>query len=137
MPTLTPFATAPVTVGGVKHSAQLRDTSAMKQSLTRAADRVAVDLQNVDTVLGIELISASESFYGARVRFGRYWRDIGSGAIFHKYLLTGAVVGVDVNENTARLALVSDAYAALNVGAAQPVVRNCRWEVIGGYKGPQ
>lgn len=131
------FATAPVTVGGVKHSPQLRDTSAMKQSLTRAADRVTVDLQNVDTVLGIELINASESFYGARVRFGRYWRDIGSGAIFHKYLLTGAVVGVDVNENTARLALVSDAYAALNVGAAQPVVRNCRWEVIGGYKGPQ
>jgi len=131
------FATAPVTVGGVKHSAQLRDTSAMKQSLTRAADRVTVDLQNVDTVLGIELISASESFYGARVRFGRYWRDIGSGAIFHKYLLTGAVVGVDVNETTARLALVSDAYAALNVGASQPVVRNCRWEVIGGYKGPQ
>jgi len=129
------FATAPVTVAGVKHSAQLRETGAIKQSLTRAADRVTVDLQNVDTVLGIELIGASEAFYGSRVRFGRYWRDVDSGATFHKYLLTGAVVGVDVNENVARLQLVSDAYAALNVGASQPVVRNCRAEVVGGFKG--
>lgn len=131
------YATARLTVNGVLHTAQLRDTSAIKQSLTRAADRATVDLQNVDTVLDVELASASEAFYGSRVRFGRYWRDLDSGAVFHKYLLTGAVVGVTINENVAQLQLVSDAYAALNVGAIQPVVRNCRWEVVGGFRGAQ
>lgn len=129
------FATARLTINGVLHSPQLRNTEALKSSLTRSVDRTSIDLQNVDTILGIDLVNAADSFYGARVRFGRYWRDYVSGAVFHKYLLTGAVVGVDVNEQVARLGLVSDAYAALNVGAYQPVVRNCRAEVVGGYKG--
>ena len=129
------FATARLTIDGVIYDRQLRDTGAVKTSLTRAADRVTVELQNVDTILGVDLLAVADTLYGANVRFGRYWKDLRSAATFHHILLTGAVAGVEVNENVVRLTLISDTYAAVSVGAKEQVIRTCRFQVQGEFRG--
>lgn len=129
------FATARLTISGVTYDRQLRTSDAVKTSLTRAADRVTVELQNVDTVLGVELLQVADSLYGANVKFGRYWKDLRSAATFHHTLLTGCVAGVEINENVARLTLISDTYAAVSVGAREQVLRQCRFQVQGEFRG--
>jgi len=129
------FATARLTIDGVVYDRQLRDTGAVKTSLTRASDRVTVELQNVDTVLGVDMLRVQDALYGANVRFGRYWKDLRSAATFHHILLTGAVAGVEINENVVRLTLISDTYAAVSVGAKEQVIRTCRFQVQGEFRG--
>lgn len=133
------WATAKISILGVTFDPQLRATGVARTSLTRAADRVEVSLQNADAVLGVNLLQIQELLAGAEVKFGRYWRD-DSGAEFHKVLLTGVVAGVAVDENFVRLTLVSDAYAAVSVGASRRVARNCQWRFRGpdcGYAGAE
>ena len=125
------FATARLTIGGVVYDRQLRNSDAVKTSLTKAADRVTVELQNVDTVLGVDFLRVADSLYGANVKFGRYWKDLRSAATFHHTLLTGCVAGVEINENVARLTLISDTYAAVSVGAREQVLRQCVMVVDG------
>ena len=129
------FATARLTIDGVTYDQQLRSADAVKTSLTRAADRVTVELQNVDTILGVDLLAVADTLYGANVQFGRYWKDLNSKATFHHILLTGAVAGVEINENVARLTLISDTYAAVSVGAKEQVIRTCRFQVQGEFRG--
>ncbi len=129
------FATARLTIGGVVYDRQLRNSDAVKTSLTKAADRVTVELQNADTVLGVDLLRVADSLYGANVKFGRYWKDLRSAATFHHTLLTGCVAGVEINENVARLTLISDTYAAVSVGAREQVLRQCRFQVQGEFRG--
>lgn len=129
------FATARLTISGVTYDRQLRSADAVKTSLTQAADRVTVELQNVDTILGVDLLQVADSLYGANVKFGRYWKDLRSAATFHHILLTGAVAGVEVNENVAKLTIISDTYAAVSVGAREQVLRQCRFQVQGEFRG--
>lgn len=129
------FATARLTIGGVVYDRQLRNSDAVKTSLTKAADRVTVELQNVDTILGVDFLRVADSLYGANVKFGRYWKDLRSAATFHHTLLTGCVAGVEINENVARLTLISDTYAAVSVGAREQVLRQCRFQVQGEFRG--
>jgi hypothetical protein len=130
------FATAALTIDGVRYERHLRDTGAVRTSLTRSADRVTADLQNVDGILGVDLIYLADALYGAAARFGRYWRD-DSGAEFHKVLLTGVIAGVEINDQVVRLTLVSDTYAAVSVGASRRVAKDCQWATSGGFRGPQ
>lgn len=127
-PTLSYFlATAKLVITGVTFKADLRQSGAVRTSLTRAVDQVQVELQNVDTILGIDLIKAQESLAGAEAKFGRYWRDLDNDAEYHKGLLSAVVAGVDINENVVRLSLISDPYAAVSVGASRRVARLCQW----------
>lgn len=131
------FATARLTISGVVYDRQLRNADAVKTSLTRASDRVTVELQNVDTILGVDLLQVADSLYGANVKFGRYWKDLRSAATFHHILLTGVVAGVEINENAAKLTLISDTYAAVSVGAREQVLRQCRFQVQGEFRGTE
>lgn len=131
------LATARVTIDGVTYDWQLRETGAVKTSLTRAADRTTVDIQNADTLFGVDMLRVADTLYGASAKLGRYWRDLKSGAEFHHPLLTGVVAGVEINETVVRLTLVSDMYSTVNVGATEPVQRKCRFQTQGRFRGAE
>ncbi|MCI0391661.1 MAG: hypothetical protein MOB07_23195 [Acidobacteria bacterium] len=125
------WATAGLDIGGVPYQSVLREGGLVKSSLTRAADRVEVQLQNVDVTLGVTLLQLQDVLCGAEVKFGRFWRDA-QGTEYQKTILTGVVAGVELDENFVRLILLSDAYAAVSVGASRRVVRLCQFR----YKDP-
>ena len=131
------LATAPITIDGVRFDGQLRTGSAVKTSITRAADRASVEIQNADTVFGVDSLRLADSLYGAKVRLGRYWRDLQSGATFNHAMLTGIVASVEINETVVKLGLVSDVYSTVNVGASEQVVRKCRWQIEGRFRGTE
>ena len=131
------FATAKLEIDGVTYDRQLRETGNVRTSLTRASDRVTVDLQNVDTVLGVSFLELADALYGAEARFGRLWTEKSSGAKIHKILLTGVVAGVQILESVVRLELVSEGYAGTKVGAYRPVRRNCAWQELGRFRGTE
>ena len=96
-----------------------------------------MEIQNVDTVFGVDALRLADSLYGAKVKLGRYWRDLRSSATFQRNLLTGLVASVEIDENVVRLGLVSDLYATINVGASEQVIRKCRWQVSGRFRGTE
>jgi len=122
------FASAKLTINGAPYSPQLQKGSQIKASLTRAADKATVDLQNVDTLLGREFLTLGQALYGAEAKVGRFWRDLNSGAEFHKILLTGPLVGIQIDENTVQLTAVSEPYADISVGARRRVALSCQWQ---------
>lgn len=121
------FATARLAVLGVAYAPHLRKTGQLRLSLTRSVDRVEVELQNLDDVLGVDLLRARESLYGAEARLGRYRRDLDGGTESHKVFFTGVVADVGINEQVVRLSILSEAYAAVSVGASRRVARLCQW----------
>lgn len=127
------FATAQTQILGVNYARDLREVGAVRSSLTRAVDRSEVVLQNVDRVLGVDLLAAQDALYGTDAVIGRYFLDLDTGAEYHVPLLTGVAAGVDISETAARLAIISDVYAAVSVGASRRVVRLCQW----AFRGPQ
>lgn len=132
------FASAELMINGASWAPQLRQGSQIKSSLARAADQASVELQNVDTELGREFLSLGFSLYGAESKIGRYWLDKDSGLDFHKVLLTGPLVGLQIDENVVRLTAVSEPYAQVSVGASRRVTGLCQWRFRGlecGYAG--
>lgn len=122
------FASAALTIDGAVYAPQLRQGSQIKSSLTRASDQATVDLQNVDTELGREFLSLGSSLYGAEMKIGRFWRDLISSGEFHKVMLTGPLVGMELDEDTVRLTAVSEPYANVSVGASRRVTNLCQWQ---------
>lgn len=122
------FASASLTINGIVYAAQLRKGSQIKSSLTRASDSASVELQNVDTELGREFLTLGQSLYGAETKIGRFWRDLESGAEFHKVFLTGLLVGLQIDEQIVRVTAVSEPYANISVGATRRVAPLCQWE---------
>src|SRR5262245_37115090 len=122
------FASSSLSLTGQAYAPQLRQGSQIKSSITRASDQAAVEMHNVDTALGREFLSLGQALYGAGVKIGRYWRDLTSGAEFHKVLLTGVLVSLEVTESVARISAVSEPYANISVGATRRVTNLCQWQ---------
>ncbi len=121
------FASAELTINGTLYAAQLRKGSQIKSSITNAADKATVELQNADMLPSLELLSLGQAIYGADAKIGRYWLDKVSGAEYHKVLLTGVLVGLEIDENAVRLTAVSEPYANISVGATRRVTNLCQW----------
>lgn len=122
------FASAELMIAGAVWAPQLKQGSQIKSSLARAADQATVELQNVDTELGREFLTLGQSLYGAEAKIGRYWKDLDSGAESHKVFLTGPLVGLQIDENVARITAVSEPYAQVSVGATRRVAPLCQWQ---------
>lgn len=122
------FATSELNYKGVTWQPQLKDGSQIKSSLTRASDQATAELINVDTALGQEFLGLGQNLYGAETRIGRYWKDLVSGGEYHKVLLTGPIVGFNVDENVIQITAVSEPYANISVGATRRVSLSCQWQ---------
>jgi hypothetical protein len=131
------FATAALQFNGVVWQPSLRRISEIRSSIQRAANQASLDLQNVDTNLGVELLAIRQFIFGAEAKVGRYWRDGDSGAEFHKVLLTGVVTGLEIGETAVRLTVVADCYSGVSVGPNRTVTRICQWAIHGAFKGPE
>jgi hypothetical protein len=126
------FATSSFEMDGVRWQPQMRKGSVIDASVTRAANRATVDLQNVDTVLGVEFVQLRKFLFGAEIKIGRYWRDLNSGVEDHKRFLTGMVVGVEASQEVVRLTAASDCYSGVSVGPVRRVTRLCPWRPFKG-----
>jgi len=120
------FASAELTINGTVYQPQLRRGSQIKSSLTRAADQATVDLQNVDTEIGREFLSLGQALFGSDTKVGRFWKDLDSGIERHRVLLTGVLVGLQINENSCQVTAVSEPYANISVGATRRVTNLCQ-----------
>src|SRR5262245_36617739 len=131
------YARASLNFDGVAWSPQLRKTSTIRASLSKAANQATVDLQNVDTLIGREFLKIQEFLFGAVAKVGRYWIDENGGAPIHAILLTGLITGIDIGEQSVTLTVVADGYANINVGPNHRVTRICQWATQGAFKGPE
>lgn len=129
------FATAALEFGGLQWRSQLRKTSEIRTSITRAANRATLELQNVDTELGVEFLGIQEFVFGAEAEVGKHWFDEKSNADIHDVFLTGSVSGLEVGEQAVRLTVVADIYSSVSVGPNRTVTRLCQWAEHGDYKG--
>lgn len=122
------FASAKLTINGTVYQPQLRRGSQIKSSLTRAADQATVELQNVDSEVGREFLSLGQALYGTDTKVGRFWKDLDSAEEFHRVMLTGVLVGLQIDENTCQVTAVSEPYANISVGATRRVTNLCQWK---------
>jgi hypothetical protein len=133
------FATAKIEAGGIVWQPQLRKVSSIKASLTRTTNQATVDLQNVDTVLGLEFTRIQDYLSGATAKVGRYWKDHDSGSVFHELFLSGIVAVPPVSQDVVSLTVVADMYSGVSVGARRRMTRICQWrfrqEDTCGYDG--
>lgn len=127
------FATGQVVIDGVTWQPQLRETTEIRNSIKRATNRGTVDLQNVDTVLGVELARLKDYLTGADAKMGRYWENPDTGQIEHEVLLTGVIAGLEVNERVAGLVIAADTHSGTSVGPIRKVRKLCQAR----YKGPE
>jgi hypothetical protein len=131
------YATAALSFNGVSWSPQLRKTSTLRSSLSKAANQATLDLQNVDAKLGIEFLKIQQFLFGAIAQVGRYWIDQNGGSPIHAILLTGLISGIDIGEETVTLTAVADCYSGINVGPNHRVTRICQWQTQGAFRGPE
>ena len=135
------FASARLSFLGVDWEPLLEKGSQIRSSLTRSSDTATVELANVATVLGLEFLALGQSLYNAEAKIGRLWRDNTGGGEFHKVLLTGVLVGLQIDESVVRLTAVSEPYANVSVGATRRVTTLCQWQFRNpntcGYSGSE
>lgn len=124
------LATASLNFVGITWRPELRDTDEIRANLADNASTAKMEIQNVDTLFGIEFVAIEEFLSGAEAKVGEYWQDLERGAEWHEVLLTGLVTGLDVNEQAAQLTIVSDVYSGVSVGPFRLVRRLCQ----AGYK---
>lgn len=122
------FASAEVVIDGVVYANQLRRVSELTTTLTSEADRATVDLQNVDSELGKEFLGLGDSLDGSLSKVGRLWVDLESMAQWHMVMLTGPLVGLQVNESIVRLKMVSEPYSQVSVGSSRRYANRCQWK---------
>lgn len=120
------FATGTLNFGGISWKPHLRKSPEIGSSILGEADEAVAELQNVDTILGIEFANLERSLSGAEANVGRYWKDLERGTVWHKVFLTGLVEDVSDDEMAVKLAIVSDIYADVSVGPLRNVRRQCQ-----------
>jgi hypothetical protein len=119
------FSTVTLNYGGIIWAPELRQISDLQAALTGDADQATAELQNVDTLLGIEFARIKQYLSGAVVQVGEYWKDLDSGAEWLEVLLTGLITGVDPNEQSVQVTVVPDTYSGVRVGPIRKVQRRC------------
>jgi hypothetical protein len=120
------LATASLTFNGVIWQPALRQTAEITANLAADASEAAIEIQNVDTLFGIEFVAIEEFLSGAEARVGEYWKDLDRNAEWHEILLTGLITGLDVNEQSAQLTIIPDLYSGVSVGPFRAIRRLCQ-----------
>jgi len=118
--------------------AYLMKSSTTQQSLTQAADKVTLDVQNVDTAIGVSLNQVSTTLAGAKAVFAKVFKQ-SNGAWTTSPMLYGEVDDVAVDENNATLTIISDTAPNVSFLTNRPIQKTCPLAFKGvrcGYTGP-
>lgn len=122
------LATASLNFNGITWRPELRETDEITANLADDASGAKIEIQNVDTLFGIEFVAIEEFLSGAEAVVGEYWKDLDRGAEWHEVLLTGLVAGLDVNEQVVQLTIIPDVYSGVSVGPFRQIRRLCQAE---------
>ena len=122
------FASAECLINGVTYANQLRKASQIKTTLTSESDSALVDLQNADSELGKEFLGLGDSLYGSLSKVGRLWIDLDSMSQYHMVLLTGPIVGIEVDESLVHFSMVSEPYSQVSVGPTRRYTNRCQFD---------
>ncbi len=112
-----------LTVNTVNFDPGLIGTSGLKASLGASVDRIDVTVHNVDWRM--TRLAKTMTNIPVRCEVGRAIRPMRGGAWIHVKLLSGIVVSIVTNQETATMQCISDLYAAPAVGALRAVTRPC------------
>jgi hypothetical protein len=116
------------TIGGNTYLPDLQATDELRQSIENPVDRVSVTIQNVDTDLGIELITNPEKFMFAEATIPRLYRnsrDYSDSQL--KTLFRGVVTAVDADEKQVKFEFSPD-YVAFGACVAADTFTGDEWK---------
>lgn len=135
---ITPNTPVDLEVDIGNYVAHLMRSSSTRQALTQAADRVTLEVQNVDTVIGVTLNLIETTLTGAKAVFGKVFKQ-SNGAWTSSPQLYGEVDDVHVDQNNATLTIVSDTAPNVSFLTNRPIQKTCPLAFKGvrcGYTGP-
>ncbi len=98
--------------------------SSTKQSLTQAADRVTVEIQNVDTLMGLSLNDSASSLAGSYSVYGRAYKTSGGLWVTTPFIY-GEVDDVQANQDVATVTIVSDTAPNVSFLTNRPIQKTC------------
>jgi hypothetical protein len=116
------------TISGNTFLPDLQATDELRQSIENPVDRVSVTIQNVDTDLGIELITNPEKFMFAEATIPRLYRnsrDYSDSQL--KTLFRGVVTAVDADEKQVKFEFSPD-YVAFGACVAADTFTGDEWK---------
>lgn len=120
------LATGKLNFNGMQWQPHLRESGDVDANLGADASEATVDIQNVDTLFGIEFVRIEEYLSNAVARVGRYWIDKDGGFEAHEVLLTGLITSVDPNEQNVGLKIIPDTNSGVSVGPSRHLRRLCQ-----------
>ncbi len=100
-------------IGGDSDSAETCGVGSLAQALGVEVDRVEVKIQNVDEVIGADVVSATRKLAYAIGRVGKYFENTRNPLIVdHRIMFDGIIAGASTSERAATLQIISDRVAA-------------------------
>lgn len=130
------FEVTNVDAGGL-FLAGLISTGELQQSTNQTANRIRVEIQNIDKAAGI--LAAGETFAGSTAILGRLFRATGQ-SDFWEEMFRGEAIVVELTEETLELEIVSDLIAAGYSIASKSLAPRCQFvykdPATCGYSGP-
>jgi hypothetical protein len=132
------IATASLTISGISYTSHLRDAGVIKESITNSQNWNEALIENVSALFGPTWLNRLNEIQGAKVKIGRYWRDLETGQEYHEILFRGVVQRPQVDQNSVKLQSLSDIDAA-SIGGGRRVARKCQFKfrdpLTCGYSG--
>ncbi|MFN7949431.1 MAG: hypothetical protein U0Z53_29010 [Blastocatellia bacterium] len=120
------FATGLVADSGGIYQPLLRQLGALRQSQTRAADRIELGISNIDQAMGLLMADPTDVLRGARAVIRKVFLDDTGALIEHtKPLMKGVVMGAKTDEEFVRLTIWSDLAAARQIAGWKAMQKNC------------
>lgn len=120
------LATAEIVAGGVSYDARLRGDFPLKQSLRTIIDKVEMTAQNVDSLLGLSILGATQSLNNARAVFSCfYFAD--AGTAYKVERCEGELAAARLTETDVKLKLIDDFSAAGAVAGNRAAATKCQY----------
>lgn len=114
-------------------------SSSTKQTLTQAADKVTVDIQNVDTAIGITLNEVATTLIGSKAVFAKVFKQ-SSGDWTSSPLCYGEIDDVRIDQSNATVTVISDTAPNVSFLTNRPLQKTCPLAFKGvacGYVGAE
>lgn len=124
--TVKRFATRAKTIDGHSHTARLKKVSDVRQTLSAATDRVAVQLYNNDLAIGLDVASDLRYFAKASGTVGRFYQADNTSDTHHSVIFTGRVANAEVTTSELRLDIIDSFVAAGDVIASRSMTQRCQ-----------
>jgi hypothetical protein len=134
------YSTENITVGADTFVDRLKYVGALKQSMTRAVDRVPIQLWNADSQAGLALIDPVEALDGAKAVYSRIF--VNPSDPNEKYLveeLAGVLAvdpGAGAGDEIVAMTLVSDTAARPSIVGNFPILPACANQFKAGLTNP-